>query len=81
MATNSDFHRSMIQNRVRWLLQAPCPRALISEPIEEQFVQDHGVAGNQLLALQSVDDEARCGVEVEAGELLGDEIEPLYGAA
>ena len=56
-------------------------RALIAEPIEEQLVQDHRIGGDQLLALQSIDEEARRAVEVEVCELLGDEVEALHRPA
>jgi hypothetical protein len=38
-------------------------------------VQDHRIVGDQLLALQAIDEETWRGVEIEASELLGDEIE------
>ena len=44
-------------------------------------MQDHGIAGNQLLALEAIDEEARRGVEVEAGQLLGYQVEALHRAA
>ena len=44
-------------------------------------MQDHRVGGDQLLALEAIDEEVGRGVEVEPGKLLGDEIEPLHRAA
>ena len=40
-------------------------------------MQDHGVRGNQLFALQAVDDEVRRLGKVQIGELGADHIEPL----
>jgi hypothetical protein len=54
---------------------------LVAKPVEKQLVQDHGVRGDQLLALEAIDEKIRSRVEVETRELLGDEIEPLHSAA
>jgi hypothetical protein len=43
-------------------------------------VQDHRIHGDELLALQAVDDEIRRLREVELGELRGDGVEPLHRA-
>jgi hypothetical protein len=51
-----------------------------TESIEEQFVQDHRVRGDELLALEPVHHEHRCLGEIEVRQLLGDCIQPLHGA-
>jgi hypothetical protein len=44
-------------------------------------VQDHGIGGNQLLALQPVEQEARRFGEIESRELLLNKVQPLYRPA
>ena len=56
-------------------------RAFLAEPVEEELVQDHRVGGDQLLALEAIDQEARRGREIEPGELLLDEVQALHRAA
>ena len=56
-------------------------RALLAERGEKEFVQDHRIARDQLLALETVDHEAGRCCEIELGELCGDCIETVDRAA
>jgi hypothetical protein len=55
------------------------PRA--AEGIEVHLVQDHGTAGDHLLALEAVDLEHRGAGPVQFGQALLDGIEALYRTA
>jgi glutamate formiminotransferase len=44
-------------------------------------VQDHRVGGDQLFALEAIDQVVGCRIEIEARELLSNEVEALHGAA
>src|SRR5205823_7640894 len=52
--------------------------ALISKPVKEQLMQNHGIHGDELLALEAVDEEAGGIGVIELGELLIDEVEPFH---
>src|SRR5262245_16213965 len=49
--------------------------ALLAEPVEEQFVQDHRIHRDELLTLEAVDDKAGGPRVIELGELFLDQIE------
>jgi hypothetical protein len=53
--------------------------ALITKRGEEQLMQDHRVARDQLLAFETVDHETGCLREIEFGELRRDGIEAIDG--
>ena len=58
-------------------MQLAFRRALVTKRGEEQYVQDHRVARNQLLTLEAVDEEARRLGEIELDELRLDRIEAI----
>ena len=59
---------------------APLARRAAAEAVEIDLVQDHRIRGDQLLALEAVDDEVRRLGKIEIGELGADRIEPLHRA-
>ena len=82
MAMNSLRQRSTEpKSRVQGRREVLARRTLLTQAIEEQLVQDHRIGGDQLLALEAVDEEVGRRIEVEAGELLGDEVQALHRAA
>src|SRR5262245_15192738 len=48
--------------------------ALVPEPVEEQLMQDHRIHGDELLALEAVDEKAGGGRVIEPGELLVNQV-------
>jgi hypothetical protein len=55
-------------------------RALVTKRGEEQLMQDHRVARDQLLAFETVDRETGRFCEIELGELRRDRVEAIDGA-
>src|SRR6185437_9985638 len=53
----------------------------LAEPVEIQFMQDHRVHRDELLALQPVDLEDRRRRPIETGEALADRVQAPDGAA
>jgi hypothetical protein len=51
--------------------------AFFTQAGEVDLVQDHRVRGDQLFALQAVDDKDRRLCVIEAGKLLGDGVQPF----
>src|SRR4029077_11021468 len=56
-------------------------RALVTKRGEEQLMEDHRVARDKLLALQTVEHETRRFCEIKLGELRRDRIEAIDRAA
>src|SRR3954447_19527496 len=81
IATNSARQRSRLPKSREILPQGRAGLARFAEVPEEQLVQDHRVRGDELLALEAVEDEGRRGGEVEPGEPLLEQVQPLHGAA
>src|SRR3954449_9413426 len=80
MTTNSARQRSTLpKSRARASRRAGLAR--LAEILKEQLVQDHRVRGDELFPLEAVEDEGRRGGEVEAGEPLLDQGQPLHGPA
>src|SRR5258706_7625660 len=55
--------------------------APFSQAFEVYLVEDHRIGGDELLALESVDDEHGRASEIELRKLRADDIEPLDGPA
>jgi hypothetical protein len=54
---------------------------LFPQTIEKELVQDHRIHGDELLALEPVEQKAGSIGIIELCELLIDEVQALYGAA
>src|SRR5438093_10030307 len=78
MAVNSARQRSTL-SKSRASASRSSPSGALSSPSEakKKLVQDHRVAGDQLLALETVDHEAGGFCEIQLGELGGDRIEAI----
>src|SRR5262245_49468098 len=61
--------------------QRPIGLSTLTEAIEIELVQDHGVRRDQLFALESIDDEHWRRGDVESRELSNDRVETLHRTA
>jgi hypothetical protein len=77
MATNSARHLA-IEPKSR---AARIAAAALAQAVEIDLVQQHRVGGDQLLALQPVEAEARSRRRIEGGEIPADRVQPAHRAA
>ena len=81
MAMNSARQRSIRSEIPGQCIPQRSWLALLSQPVEEQLMEDHRVHCDQLLALEPVDEKAGGLGVLNIRELLLDEIETLHCSA
>src|SRR5262249_22940079 len=59
-----------------------CSRlALIAKPIEKQLVQNHGIHGDELFALETIDEKPWRAVVVQFGKVFLNQVQALHCSA